>query len=346
MRQPAATIDTRAAARARERQSQLTKPGGSLARLEDLAIVLAGMQGTERPRADKVRVAVYAADHGVAAERVSAFPQSVTQQMVKNIAGGGAAVSVLAAETGATLEIIDVGTLQEGAVPAGVIDERAGRGTANLAATAAMTRVQLAAALDAGRAAVGRATTAGTQLFIGGDLGIGNTTAAAALACGLLAAPVEALVGPGTGLDQAAIARKAGVISRALQLHGKYLDDPLEALRRLGGFEIAALAGACTTCAQNGVPTLIDGFIASVAALVSARTCPGAGEWFLYAHRSAEPGHAKVLEALRAKPLLDLGMRLGEGTGALAALPLIRLACALHASMATFDEAGVSTADG
>jgi nicotinate-nucleotide--dimethylbenzimidazole phosphoribosyltransferase len=265
--------------------------------------------------------------------------------MVRNFAAGGAAASVLAAETDAVLEVVDVGTLAECDGYANVIADRCGPGTADFATAAAMTEKQLESALEAGRAAAGRAKAAGSDLFIGGEMGIGNTTSAAALACALLGAPAKALAGPGTGLSRAGVRRKIEVVDCALALHRDHLDDPVEALRRLGGFEIAALAGACTACAQNSVPVLVDGFIAGVAALVSTRVCPGAGDWFLYAHRSAEPGHGRVLEVLGAKPLLDLGFCLGEGSGALAALPLIRLACALHAKMATFEEAGVATAN-
>jgi nicotinate-nucleotide--dimethylbenzimidazole phosphoribosyltransferase len=173
-------------------------------------------------------------------------------------------------------------------------------------------------------------------------MGIANTTSAAALACALLERDAAALTGPGTGLDEEGVAHKAAVIARALELHRPHLADPLEGLRRLGGFEIAAMTGAYAACAQAGLPALVDGFIAGVAALAAVRLCPGAGDWLLYAHRSAEPGHTLVLAALGAEPLLALGMRLGEGSGAAVAVPLLRLACALHCGMATFAEAGVS----
>jgi nicotinate-nucleotide--dimethylbenzimidazole phosphoribosyltransferase len=345
LRQPAAPIHAEAAARARQRQRQLTKPPGSLGRFEDLAVQLAGLQGVEQPRVDTVRVAIFAADHGIAMHGVSAYKQCVTRQMVGNFAAGGAAVNVLAAETGATLEVVDVGTLDEGDCPAGVTMNRCGPGTMDFTTAAAMTESELTSALEAGRAAVDRARAAGADLFIGGEMGIGNTTSAAALASALLHAPAAALAGPGSGLGHSGLRRKVAVIARALALHRDHLDDPLEALRRLGGFEIAALAGAFSSCAQEQVPVLVDGFIASVAALVSVRLRPGAGNWMLHAHRSAEPGHVRVLEALGAEPLLDLGFRLGEGSGALAALPLMRLACALHAGMATFAEAGVAASD-
>lgn len=344
LRRPPAVIDVDSAARARHRQSQLTKPRGSLGRFEDIAVQLAGMQGIVQPRVDNVRVAIFVADHGIAAHGVSAYPQCVTRQMVGNFSAGGAAVNILVAETGATLEVIDVGTLDDGACLLGVVANRCGPGTADFASAAAMTGPQLESAVQAGRAAVRRALDTGSDLFIGGEMGIGNTTSATALACALLNLPAEALAGPGSGLAPAGVRQKAAVIARALDAHEGHLEDPLEALRTLGGFEIAALVGAFGACAQQSIPVLVDGFIAGVAALVSARLSPGAGNWMLHAHRSAEPGHQPVLAALGATPLLDLGFRLGEGSGALAALPLIRLACALHSGMATFAEAGIADA--
>jgi nicotinate-nucleotide--dimethylbenzimidazole phosphoribosyltransferase len=327
---------------AEARQAQLTKPPGALGRLEALAIRLAAMQGTPLPRIENIRIAVFAADHGVAAEGVSAFPQAVTVEMVRNFARGGAAISVLARELRASFEIMNLGTATETGPLAGVLDLRLGPGSANFVREPAMSGGQLARALNAGRQSAERAKLAGVELFIGGEMGIGNTTAAAAVACAVLDAPPELLAGPGTGLDQAGVARKIEVLRQALALHGAHGNDPLEVLRRLGGFEIAALAGAYIACAQMGVPVLVDGFIATVAALVAVRRCPGARDWLLYSHASAEPGHARVLAALAAQPLLDLGMRLGEGSGAAVAVPLLRLACALHAGMATFADAGVS----
>jgi nicotinate-nucleotide--dimethylbenzimidazole phosphoribosyltransferase len=278
----------------------------------------------------------------VAAEQVSAFPQSVTGEMVRNFARGGAAINVLAWDIGTTLEVINLGTVNDTGPLAGVIDCRLGPGTANFTRAPAMGTEQCTRALEVGRQAAERAHRAGAQLFIGGEMGIGNTTAATAMACALLDLPPEDLAGPGTGLDPAGVARKVEVIRRALALHQVYVADPVETLRRLGGFEIAALAGSYLACAQQGSPVLVDGFIASVAALMAARLCQGAGEWFLFAHTSAEPGHRRVLEALNGQPLLDLGMRLGEGSGAAVAVPLFRLACALHSKMATFADADVS----
>lgn len=337
---PIADLDSAARAAARERQSQLTKPPGSLGRLEELGITLAAMQGTQQPRVEKIWIAVFAGDHGVTAEGISAFPQAVTAEMVRNFARGGAAISVLAQEWNARLEVVNVGTVQAMEELPGVLDARVGPGTANLVREPAMTVAQLRDALLAGHDAAERAAIGGAHLFVGGEMGIGNTASASAVACSLLALPAERLAGPGTGLDAAGVSRKAQVIERALALHRG--DRPLDALQRLGGFEIAALVGAYLRCGQLGVPALVDGFIATVAALVAVRLRPELAAWLLYAHRSAEPGHRLLLEALAAEPLLDLGMRLGEGSGAAVAVPILRAAAALHARMATFAEAGVS----
>ncbi len=337
-----AAINVDAATAAEARQGQLTKPPGSLGRLERLAVRLAGMQGVEKPTLEKVHISVFAADHGIAAEGVSAFPQEVTVAMIANFAHGGAAISVLAKSLGATLEVVDTGAASEPPELPGVISHRAGNGTANFAQEAAMSEAQLAIALDAGREAVARATASGAQLFIGGEMGIANTTSATALACVLLRRSASELVGPGTGLDSDGVSHKAGVIEQALALHQDVMETPLEVLRHVGGFEIAALAGAYIACAQQGLPVLVDGFIATAAALVAFHINPSIEPWLLLSHASAEPGHAAMVEALAEQPLLDLGMRLGEGSGAATCVPLLRLACALHNNMATFAEAGVA----
>ena len=338
-RRPARRPDAAARERAAARQRQLTKPPGSLGRLESLAVELAALQATDHPRVDPVAITVFAADHGIAAAGVSAFPQAVTAAMVANFARGGAAVSVLARELGARLEVVDLGTVEPLAGLPGVRHRPLGRGTADFRHGAAMTATQRDQALTEGRQAVERAAAAGAPLFIGGEMGIGNTTAATALACALLDRPPAELTGPGTGLDEAGLARKIAVIEEALAYHGRH--EPLETLRRLGGFEIAALTGAYLRSSQIGLVTLVDGFIASVAALVAVALQPDIRPWLLFAHRSAEPSHRHVLAALAAEPLLDLGLRLGEGSGAAVAVPLLRLACALHNDMATFDSAGV-----
>jgi nicotinate-nucleotide--dimethylbenzimidazole phosphoribosyltransferase len=339
---PIANPDAAVLVAARERQSQLTKPPGSLGRLEDFGIALAAMQGTQQPRVDQVWITVFAADHGVTAEGISAFPQVVTAEMVRNFARGGAAISVLAREWNARLEVVNVGTVQALEDLPGVLDARVGPGTANFVHEPAMTVAQLHDALDAGHHAAERAAIGGAHLFVGGEMGIGNTTSATAVACSLLNLPAEQLAGPGTGLDTAGIGHKAQVIERALARHRG--DQPLVALQRLGGYEIAALVGAYLRCGQLGIPVLVDGFITTAAALVAVRLRPELTAWLFYAHRSAESGHRRLLEALDAKPLLELDMRLGEGSGAAVALPILRAAAALHARMATFAEAGVSQA--
>jgi nicotinate-nucleotide--dimethylbenzimidazole phosphoribosyltransferase len=337
-----APINPAARAAAEARQAQLTKPPGSLGRLEWLAVTLAGMQGSERPAVERIAITIFAADHGVAAEGVSAFPQEVTTAMIANFAHGGAAISVLARELGARLEVVNVGAISATANLPGVIESRVAAGTANFAREAAMSAEQLAAALECGRAALARAVEGGAQLFIGGEMGIANTTAATAVAAALLRLTPSTLAGPGTGLDAAGVSHKAAVIDRALALHGLDAKEPLEILRCVGGFEIAALCGAYLAAAQQGLPVLVDGFIATAAALLALRINPGCAPWLLLSHASAEPGHARLVEACGMQPLLDLGMRLGEGSGAAVSVPLLRQACALHNNMATFAEAGVA----
>ncbi|KII38179.1 nicotinate-nucleotide--dimethylbenzimidazole phosphoribosyltransferase [Pseudomonas fluorescens] len=339
---PCKPIDAQAVEQAEARQQQLTKPAGSLGRLESVAVQLAGLQGQVKPSLDQLWIAIFAGDHGVVAEGVSAFPQEVTGQMLHNFVNGGAAISVLARQLGASLEVVDLGTVTPSLNLPGVRHLNVGPGTRNFVNGAAMTATQGGQALQAGRDAVQRAVATGAQLFIGGEMGIGNTTAASALACALLDCPVVHLTGPGTGLNAAGVSHKAQVIERALALHSAQRGDALQTLFNLGGFEIAALVGAYLACAQEGVAVLVDGFICSVAALVAVRLNPECRQWLLFGHRGAEPGHRHVLETLNAEPLLDLGLRLGEGSGAALAVPLLRLACDLHGQMATFAEAAVA----
>ncbi|WP_223544258.1 nicotinate-nucleotide--dimethylbenzimidazole phosphoribosyltransferase [Pseudomonas sp. A-B-19] len=339
---PCKPVDTQAVEQAQARQQQLTKPAGSLGQLEAVAVQLAGLQGRVKPSLEQVWIAIFAGDHGVVAEGVSAFPQEVTGQMLLNFVSGGAAISVLARQLGASLEVVDLGTVTPSLNLPGVRHLNVGPGTANFVQGPAMTQAQGQLALQAGRDSVQRAIASGAQLFIGGEMGIGNTTAASALACALLDCPVVHLTGPGTGLNAEGVSHKAQVIERALALHGAQRDDALQTLFNLGGFEIAALVGAYLACAQEGVAVLVDGFICSVAALVAVRLNPDCRQWLLFGHRGAEPGHRHVLETLDAQPLLELGLRLGEGSGAALAVPLLRLACDLHGQMATFAEAAVA----
>ncbi|MCL6713374.1 nicotinate-nucleotide--dimethylbenzimidazole phosphoribosyltransferase [Pseudoxanthomonas sp. z9] len=334
------------AERARARQDELTKPQGSLGRVETLAVELAALQHRDRPLAARVPVIVFAGDHGVVAQGVSAFPSEVTVQMLHNFANGGAAISVLARELGLPLRVVDAGTRASHGI-AGVHTDKPCHGTRDFSMEAAMSDDELAHALAAGRRAIGAAAEA--DLFVFGEMGIGNTTAASALACALAALPLDELVGAGTGLQGDRIAHKQQVIADALALHRPHIaahaQPAREALRRVGGLEIAALAGAMIAAAQRGVPVLVDGFIVSAAALAAVALQPQVRPWLLFSHQSAERGHARVLAALEARPLLQLDLRLGEGSGAALAVPLLRLACALHAGMATFAEAAVSGRD-
>lgn len=328
--------------RAQERQAQLTKPPGSLGMLETLAVRLAAMQGRDAPRIDNIHVCIFAADHGIAAEGVSAFPQAVTAEMVKNFAAGGAAINVLSRHAKASFEVVDVGLVQ--AVDAsGVIDHRVGAGTENFKLKPAMTAAQLQHALAAGESAVQRTLANAADIFIGGEMGIANTTSASAIAAALLNIPATDITGAGTGLNAQQMMHKANVIAQALQLHRTALIEPLTILQYLGGFEIAALTGAYIAAARHGLPVLVDGFISSVAALSAVKICPDCRDWFFYGHHSEEKGHKIVLEALAAEPILNLGMRLGEASGAVLALPILQMACRLHNEMATFTQAQITT---
>ena len=321
-------------------QAVLTKPPKALGQLEDIAVHFAQMQGTVKPKLDKVHISVFAADHGVADEGVSAFPQAVTAEMVKNFVRGGAAISVLADYYQATFEIIDVG-VKDFAEMDGVISHRAGNGTANFAKQSAMSRDELNIALQAGAEAAQRASE--SDCFVAGEMGIANTSSATAMACLLLNKSPQQLTGAGTGLDNAGIQHKAGVIEQALALHHSLdSEDKFAVLQAVGGFEIAAMVGAYLRCAQLGVPIIVDGFISTAAALQAIHINKDVQNWMLFAHTSAEQGHRILLEALQAQAILNLNMRLGEGSGAATAIAIIQQAIALHNNMATFTEAGVS----
>ena len=340
-------VDIEAGDAARARQLQLTKPPGSLGRLEDLACWFAARLGNPVPAQPPCEVFVFAGDHGVAERGVSAFPQSVTGQMVGNFARGGAAINVLASLEGCRIEVVDVGVASADPPPAGVRNERVRAGTRDLASESAMTGEELRAALAVGercaRAAVGR----GAQLLIAGDMGIANSTAAACLICAVTGATPESVVGRGTGVDAAGLARKVAVVRIALaRVAAAGVREPSRLLAELGGLEIAAIAGFYIEAARQGVPVMLDGYISTAAALAAVSLEPGVVNWMLASHRSAEAGHSVALQWLKLEPLLDLGLRLGEGTGAALTVPIVRAALALHARMATFGEAGVSGAVG
>lgn len=328
---------------ARARQLTLTKPPGSLGRLEEIAVALSALQATERPQADNVVILLFAGDHGVTAQGISAFPSDVTVEMLKNFAAGGAAISVLADELAAPLMLVDAGTCAIEPIE-GVIVDKPRNGTADFSHEPAMSEADLDHALATGREHANDAAGRSADILLLGEMGIGNTTSATAIACALLNMPASSVTGAGTGLEPIGIRHKADVITRALDHHGLAGEavDPLKALRCVGGLEIAALTGAILASAQARLPVLIDGFIVTTAALSAVRINPSCRPWLLFAHRSAEQGHRHILDALDANPLLDLEMRLGEGSGAAVALSVIRSALSLHAKMATFTEAEIS----
>jgi nicotinate-nucleotide--dimethylbenzimidazole phosphoribosyltransferase len=343
-------FDERAAARAREHQGQLTKPPGSLGRLEDLGVFYAGVRG-QFPVATpaRARITVFAADHGVTVEGVSPYPSSVTAAMVANFLAGGAAISVLARASDIELGVVDVGVATPiPAVPAGgarFLSAPIRAGTGNLRLERAMTRGQAEAALRLGIRLATEAADEGVEILGAGEMGIGNTTAAAAVVAALTGAEAETVVGRGTGVDDAGLARKAEVVRDALALHRPDRSDPLEALSAVGGLEIAAMAGLMLGGTSRRLPVVVDGFISGAAALVATRLAPAAREFLCFSHMSAERGHRVVCDALDARPLLDLGMCLGEGTGAALAIDLLRRAVRLQVEMATFASAGVANRD-
>jgi nicotinate-nucleotide--dimethylbenzimidazole phosphoribosyltransferase len=344
LEQQPAKLDKAAFEQAQYQQTQLTKPAGSLGKLESLAIKLAAMQATSAPKADKVHISVFAADHGVMAEGVSVFPQSVTTAMIRNFANGGAAISVMAEQLQASLDVINVGSMDKLEDIHNVQDHRIAAGTANFTHQAAMTKSQCEQALLVGKGNAETHHQDNVDIYLAGDMGIGNTTSATAIACALLDLSPDDLAGPGTGLDKTGISHKANVIKQALNKHQAQLTTPLKILQYLGGFEIAALSGSYLSCAKLGIPVIVDGYISSVAALLAEKICPGCKDWFIFSHNSAEPGHQIILTQLQAEPLLDLSMRLGEASGAAMAIPLIRMSCALHNNMATFEQAAVAGA--
>lgn len=328
--------------RALDRQNALTKPTGALGRLEALAIDLAGLQATDCPRARLAPIIVFAGDHGVAVHGVSAYPQDVTVAMMANFAAGGAAISVLARELGSRLEVVDAGSRAASPIT-GTVSDKPRCGSRDFSQYAALDPQDVAFAFECGKRAIQRAMEGVPDLVILGEMGIGNTTSASAIAAALLGVEAAMVAGNGTGLDAFGRARKIAVIDKALSDYGLRNSDPPaeKVLAAVGGLEIAALSGAIIVAGQAGLPVLVDGFIVSVAALAATKLNPSCRPYLLFSHRSAEDGHRRVLDALVARPLLDLDLRLGEGSGAALALPILRLACALHNGMATFAEAAV-----
>ncbi|MGK8804470.1 nicotinate-nucleotide--dimethylbenzimidazole phosphoribosyltransferase [Acinetobacter seifertii] len=328
---------------AEQHQLQLTKPTGALGDLEQIAITLASLQSNAHPHVNHPWITIFAADHGVVEENISAYPQAVTRQMLQNFTTGGAAISVLAKYHEAHLQVIDCGTVGEAYEYAGVERHCIRAGTANFAKQAAMNADECRAALELGKNSVDTAKADGVDIYIAGEMGIGNTCSASALACLLLNDTAEQLTGVGTGIGADQLRHKIEVIEKAIELHHKHVvGDVFKTLCAVGGLEIAAITGAYIRCAQIGLPIIVDGFISSVAALCAVRMNPKVRDWMLFGHQSAEYGHQRILQELNADPILKMNLRLGEGSGAGAALALVKMACVLHNQMATFAQAAVS----
>jgi len=337
------SVDTQAETWARQHQDSLTKPTGALGRLEDIACWFAARQKQKIPETLNVHICVFAADHGVVSEGISAFPAAVTAEMVKNFSRGGAAINVLAKQHQATLTVVDVGVQADLNHVQGVVHAKVNAGTSNLLKQAAMSMDEQWAAMQVGRQQAKDAIAKGANLLIAGDMGIGNTTASACLICELAHADPKEVVGLGTGIDADMYNHKLAVVTQALQRAG--LLQAQDVLHELGGFEIAAMAGYYLQAADSGVPVLLDGFISTAAALAAWAVNPHVTAWMMASHVSEEKGHALALDALGLEPLLKMKMRLGEGSGAALCIPLLQAALALHAEMATFNEAGVSERD-
>ncbi len=335
-------LDEAAMGAAQARQDGLTKPQGSLGRLEALSIQLAGITGQPRPRVDRKAVIVLAGDHGIAAEGVSAYPSEVTAQMVLNFLRGGAAVNVLARQAGARVVIADVGVAGNLPEHPDLLNRKIAPGTANFAQGPAMTREQAIRSLEVGLEIVTNEVAKGLDLVATGEMGIGNTTPASAITAIYTGLPVEQVTGRGTGVDDAGLALKIETIERALAFHQPDPADPLGVLSTVGGFEIGAIAGVCLGAAVHRLPVLVDGFISAAGALIAAALCPSVKPFLIASHLSVEQGHAALWRTLGLTPLLDMDLRLGEGTGAVLAMHLVEAACRILSEMATFDDAGIS----
>lgn len=338
-------LDQSLAQAAQAHLDNLTKPRGSLGRLEDLALQLCLIQGGKPPKADPARVYTVAGDHGVVDEGVSPFPQEVTRQMVLNFLNGGAGINVLANTAGAQLFVVDAGSKgPDFDEHPQLIRAKVAQGTANLSKGPAMSIDQCLSALLLGVDLADRALADGVRVLGTGEMGIGNTTPSTALFCAYLGLPPEAMTGPGAGLNSVAVANKTEVIKRGLEANAAAVasGDALEILAALGGLEIACLTGLILGGAKNRQLVCVDGFISTAACVAAWKLCPAIAEYVVLSHASAEPGHRLATQALGKKPLLDLGMRLGEGTGAAVAMFLVRSAASIYNDMATFDQAGVS----
>jgi len=336
-----APLDETAMTAARQRHDRLTKPPGSLGRVESIGVLLAGVAGAcPPPVPSHPAVAVFAADHGVVAAGVTPWPQDVTAQMVANFVGGGAAINAIAKQVGASVHVVDVGVVSDLSHIAGVDHRKVRAGTGDLSSGPAMTVDEAGAALDVGADVAAALIAAGHDLLATGDMGIGNTTASAALIAAFTRQPADAVTGRGTGIDDETLARKRAVVENAAS-RARNL-NPLETLAEVGGLEIAALAGFIVGAVAARVPVVIDGVIALAGLVAAEALVPGVAAHCIAGHRSTEPGATVVLEHLGLEPLLDLRLRLGEGTGACLAVPIVQAAARVLGEMATFDEAAVS----
>jgi len=335
--------DDVAATAARDRQKSLTKPPGSLGRLEDLSAWVAACQGVCPPRQfERTRVVVFAGDHGVTASGVSAFPPEVTAQMVANFDAGGAAVNVLAGVAGAGVRVVDIAVDCDEPLTPAIGAHKVRRSSRNLAVEDPLTADEVRAAVQAGKQIADEEVDAGADLLIAGDMGIGNTTAATTLVAVIAGTEPVAAVGRGTGIDDAGWMRKTTAVRDAMYRARHHAGDPMALLQTCGGADLAAMAGFCAQAAVRRTPLLLDGVVVTAAALVADLLAPGARQWWQAGHRSTEPAHSLALARLDLEPIVDLKMRLGEGTGALVAVPIVRAAVATLASMATFGEASVT----
>ena len=337
-----APLDQEAMAAARDRQDTLTKPLGSLGRLEDISVLLAGIYGQPIPQIRRKAVILAAGDHGVVAEGVSAYPQEVTPQMVYNFLRGGAAINVLARHAVADIVILDAGVAADLAPHPLLRSVKVARGTGNIAVGPAMTHQQAIQCIETGIEAAREQIAEGASLIACGDMGIGNTTSSSAITAVITGVDPALTTGQGAGLDDAALSHKREVVRRAIEVNRPDPRDGLDVLAKVGGFEIGVLAGAMLGTAASRRPVVVDGFISGAAALIAWTMAPTARHYFIASHQSVEPGHRVALDAMELAPLLDMGMRLGEGTGAALAMPIIEAAARCLAEMATFAEAGVS----
>jgi len=334
--------DKKAAAKAQARQDQLTKPRGSLGRLEELSVKVAGITGKELPRIERKAIVIIAGDHGVVAEGVSAYPQEVTAQMVHNFLRGGAAINVLARHIGARMVVVDMGIVAELEPHPSLVSRKIAPGTHNMAKGPAMSKEQALRAVESGIEVINGEVARGLDIVGVGDMGIGNTTPSSAICAAITGESVGRVTGKGTGVSDKQLALKVKVIETALALNRPDPGDAIDVLSKVGGFEIGGIAGVILGAAARRLPVVIDGFIAGAAALIASGLCPRVKDYLIAAHVSAEVGHRAILDYLGLRPLLDLGMRLGEGTGAALAISIVEAAVKALAGMATFADAGVS----